>query len=153
MKFIFTAEINQPINKVVELFVNKNNQKEWQKELISYESISGNFNEVGAKTKLVYKSVTIIETILSNGLPDEILGYYEHLAGKRMIMVHNTSHRFRKLSENKTLFELEMQDVRFIGFLPKLMSKLMGKMFEKYHQNEVDQFKVFAERSAGRAID
>lgn len=145
MKFIFTAEINQPINKVVELFLNQDNLKQWQKELLSYENIGGITGDVGAKTKLIYKSVTIIETIISKNLPSEVIGYYEHMAGERTVMTHNTSHRFRQLSKTQTLFELEMQEVKFLGFLPKIMSKLMGGMFEKYHQKQVDQFKEFAE--------
>ncbi len=145
MKFTFTTEINQPFNKVAALFLDKNNLKEWQKELLNYECLSGTPNEAGAVTKLDYKSVTIIETIIANNAPNEIKGYYEHKAGKKTIMVHNTVHRFRELSENKTLFELAMEEVQFVGFLPKLLSKLMGRMFEKYHQNEVDQFRIFAE--------
>ena len=146
MKFIFTAEINVPGKKVFELFLNKDNLKEWQKELIGYESISGIPGEVGSVTKLSYKSVTIFETITFKNMPHEIKGFYEHKAGKKTVMVHNTSNRFRQISENKTLFELEMEDVKFVGFLPKLMSKLMGGMFERYHQNQVNQFKVFAEK-------
>jgi hypothetical protein len=146
MKFIFSSEINVPIKKAFELFLNKDNLKEWQKELISYENLSGVSGEVGAVTKMNYKSVTIFETITFKNIPYEIRGVYEHKAGKKTIMVHNTSNRFSLVGENKTLFELEMQDVKFVGFLPKLMSKLMGRMFEKYHQNEVNQFKVFAEK-------
>ena len=146
MKFTFSTEINQPINKVVELFRNKENLKEWQKELISYECISGRPNEVNGVTKYVHKSITIIETLLSYNLPSEIKGYYEHIAGKKTVMTHNTVYRFTKIAENKTLFELKMEDVEFVGWLPRLMSKLMGRMFEKYHQDEVDQFKLFAER-------
>ena len=147
MKFIFSSEINLPLEKVFELFLNKDNLKEWQKELISYEHISGTPGEVGAVTKLNYKSVTIIETITFKNIPHEVKGVYEHKAGKKTVMIHDTSNRFTSLGENKTLFELEMQNVKFIGFLPKLMSKLMGGMFEKYHQNEVDAFKVFAEKT------
>ncbi len=146
MRFTFSAEINQPINRVVELFRNKENLKEWQKELISYEHISGSPNGVNCVTKYLHKSITIIETLLSYNLPHEIKGYYEHLAGKKTVMTHNTVYRFTKISDNKTLFELKMEDAVFVGWLPKLMSKLMGRMFEKYHQDEVDQFKVFAER-------
>ena len=146
MKFIFTSEINMPIEKTFELFLNKDNLKEWQKELISYEHIIGIPGEVGAVTKLNYKSVTIFETVTLKNMPYEIRGVYEHKRGEKTIMVHNASNRFSLIGENKTLFELEMEDVKFVGFLPKLMSKLMGGMFEKYHQNEVDQFKVFAEK-------
>lgn len=146
MKFIFSTQTNVPVEKAFELFLNKDNLKEWQKELINYEHLSGIAGEPGAVTKMKYKSVTIIETILFKNAPYEVRGFYEHKAGSRTVMTHNTSNRFSKTGENQTLFELEMQDVRFVGFLPKLMSKLMGKMFEKYHQNEVDQFKIFAER-------
>lgn len=147
MKYIFSTEINVPIQKAAELFLNKDNLKEWQKELISYEHISGIPGEVGSKTKLSYKSVTIFETIILKNMPAEIKGFYEHKARKKTVMTHNTSNRFSRIGENKTLFELEMEDVKFVGFLPKLLSKLMGRMFEKYHQNEVDQFKIFAERA------
>jgi len=146
MKFIFTSEINVPIKKTFELFLNKDNLKEWQKDLISYEQISGISGEVGAVTKVNYKSVTIFETITFKNIPYEIRGFYEHKRGEKTIMVHNTSNRFSLIGENKTLFELEMEDVKFVGFLPKLMSKFMGRMFEKYHQNQVNQFKVFAEK-------
>jgi hypothetical protein len=148
MKFIFSSEINVPIEKAYELFVNKDNLKEWQKELVSYEPMSGISGEVGAVTKLNYKTVTIVETVSFINKPYEVRGVYEHKLKRRekTIMVHNTSNRFIQVGANKTLFELEMQDVKFFGFLPKLMSKLMGRMFEKYHQNEVDQFKLFAEK-------
>jgi len=146
MKFTFTAHINVPPQKAFALFINKNNLKEWQQELTSYETLSGQAGEVGAVTQLNYKTVTIIETILAINAPYEMKGRYEHKAGKKTVMVHNTSHRFRPVGENETVFELEMQEVQFIGWLPKLMSKLMGSMFEKYHQKEVDHFKAFAEK-------
>ena len=146
MKFLFSAEINAPVQKTFELFLNKDHLKEWQKELISYEPISGISGEVGAVTRLSYKTVTIFETITYKNIPHEIRGMYDHKRGSKTIMIHNASNRFSLIGENKTLFELEMLDVEFVGFLPKLLSKLMGGMFEKYHQNEVDQFKVFAEK-------
>jgi hypothetical protein len=145
MKFIFSAEINLPVEKVFELFLNKDNLKEWQTEVINFEHINGTPGEVGAVTKQNYKSVIIIETITSKKFPDEIRGLYDHKRGTTTIMIHESSNRFKSLGENKTLFELEMLNVEFVGFLPKLMSKLMGRMFEKYHQEEVDRFKLFAE--------
>lgn len=147
MKFLFSAEINLPAEKVFELFLNKDNLKEWQTELINYEIISGIPGEVGAVTKQIYKSVIIIETITSKNFPHEVNGFYDHKRETTTIMTHDTSNRFRSLGENKTLFELEMQNVKFVGFLPKLMSKLFGGMFEKYHQDEVDRFKLFAEKT------
>ena len=52
MKSIYTLEINLPINKVVELFMDKNNFREWKIDFICYMHISGTPNEAGAITKL-----------------------------------------------------------------------------------------------------
>jgi hypothetical protein len=147
MKFIFSAEINLPAEKVFDLFLNKDNLKEWQTEFINCELISGTPGKAGAVTKQNYKSVIIIETIASINFPHEIRCLHDHKRNTTTIMTHETSNRFKLLTENKTLFEMEMLNVEFVGFLPKLMSKLMGKMFEKYHQEEVDHFKLFAERT------
>lgn len=145
MKFSFTTEINQPINRVVELFLNKSNLKEWQKELVNFEYIRGTPNEIGSVSKIVYKSVIIFETILSKNLPNEIKAEYEHKRGNNTVMVHQATNRFSALGENKTFFELEMEYTRFVGFLPKLMSKLMGGAFKKYYQKQVEQFRIFSE--------
>jgi hypothetical protein len=141
-----TIQINLPINKVVELFMDKSNFKEWKKDFISYEHISGIPGEVGAVTKLVSKRVTMFETITSKNFPAEIIEEYEHKRGVKTVMVHKASNRFISIAENRTLFEVEMAIIKVDGFLLKLMMKLMAGAGRKYAQDQLNQFKVFAEK-------
>lgn len=146
MKSACTVEINLPINKVVELFMDKNNFKEWKIDFISYEYISGTPNEVGAITKLVYKRFTMLETIVSKKLPNEIAEIFEHKRGDKTSMAHTASNRFTSLAENKTLFEIETEVTKVEGFFLKLIMTLMAGAGKKYAQKQLDRFKTFAEK-------
>ncbi len=55
MKYISEIEINQPIEKVIELFDNSDNLIKWMEGLISFELLSGIAGEVGAKSILKFK--------------------------------------------------------------------------------------------------
>ena len=146
MKFTISVEIDLPIHKVFQLFADKDNLKEWQKELIRYEHVSGKPGEVGAVTKLVYKSVTIIETIAEKNTPHEFDGTYEHKRGVHTVMVHKAFNSFIEQKKNKTLYEMKIVYVKFAGIIPKLMGVFMGFFVRKYYQNWLNQFKSFAEK-------
>ena len=141
-----TIEINLPIGKVVELFMDKANFKEWKKDFISYEPVSGTPGKVGAVTKLSFKRVTLVEKITSENLPSEISYEYEHKRGTKIVMIHQASNRFTPLQENKTQYELESEMTKVFGFLPRIIMKLMAGAVRKYEQDQLDQFKIFAEK-------
>jgi hypothetical protein len=141
-----TVEVSLPIVKVVELFMDKNNFKEWKKGYISYEHISGTPNEVGAVTKLVYKDITMFETITSKKLPTEIKAEYEHKRGEKTVMMHTSTYHFSSLGDNKTLIEVDMVTTRVFGVLMKLIMTLMAGAGIKYAQEQLNMFKVFAEK-------
>ena len=141
-----TIEIDLPIHKVAELFMDKSNYKEWKKDFISYEHISGIPGEVGAVTRLVYKRPTMIETIVSKNLPYEIIAMYEHKHGKKTVVVHKTVNHFKSLTENRTLIEVEMIIIKVDRFFLKLMMTLFAAAGRKYAQVQLNQFKVFAEK-------
>ena len=145
MKFVCKTIINLPIIKVVELFMDKSSYKYWKKDFTGYEPISGISEEAGSVTKLVFKRVTMLETITSKNLPAELRCEYEHKQGKKTVMFHNASNRFNALTGNKTLYELDSVTTKAIGLLPKIMMLLMGKVAKKYAQIQLDQFKIFAE--------
>ena len=67
MKYTLSTTINLPRSKVIELFDNPDNMSKWQPELQSFEHISGEPGEPGAKSRLKYKmgkrEVEMIETI------------------------------------------------------------------------------------------
>jgi hypothetical protein len=126
--------------------MDKANLKDWQKELISYEQVSGTPGQAGAVTKLVYKMTTIFETIVSNNLPAEINAEYEHKRGNKTVMFHKASNQFTSINGNKTLYEMDTEVTKVIGFFPKLLMKLMSGSISKYYQNQLNQFKAFAEK-------
>ena len=72
---------NLPRERVLELFDSTENLYKWQDGLESFEHISGEPGQVGAKSKMVYNmnggEVEMIETITSRNLPDEFSGTYE----------------------------------------------------------------------------
>jgi hypothetical protein len=142
----FTTEIDLPIHRVAELFMDKNNLNAWQKELVRYQHLSGTPGEAGSKTKLEYKSVTIIETITAVHLPSGMSGEYEHQRNGKTIMSHKTDYHFTALNDHKTKYELKISDEKFYGFLPKLMSGMMAGAVKKHYNRWLAQFKVFAEK-------
>jgi len=143
-----TIQINRPINDVVKLFMDKKYFKEWKKDFIGYESISGSPDEIGAVTKLVYKRVTMFETIISKKLPNEIIATYEHKRGEKTTMIHRVTNRFKSLSENSTLLEVEMEILKIDGFLLKLIMTMMAGAGRKYSQTQLNQLKILAEKGA-----
>jgi uncharacterized membrane protein len=147
MKFKCEVQIDLTINKVIELFDDIDNLKEWQDGFISYEHISGKPGETGAISQLNYLSgkreIELIETILVKNLPLEMTSKYEH-----QHMVNLMTTRFHRLNKNKTLYEAEIEYTQFNGFMPKLMATLFPGMFKKQTQKWLNQFKDFAERTA-----
>ncbi len=146
MKFTCTTEINAPIDKVIALFDDPNNLKEWQDGFISFEHLSGTPGDVGAKSLLKYKhgkrEMELIETITAKNLPDEFSGIYEH---EHMDNVVKCS--FIELPDQKTRLEYHVDYIKYKAFIPKLITFLMPHMPKKYTQKWLDQFKAFAERS------
>ena len=119
MKYTTEIEINLPIDRVIELFDDPDNLKEWQPGLQSFEHISGTPGQPGAKSRLLFqmgkREIEMIETITVRDLPDEFSGTYE--APGVFNIVKN---KFIPLSENKTRYISE-QEFQFKGFM-----KLMG---------------------------
>lgn len=142
----FSIEINVPINRFTDLYVDKNNYEAWKKDFIRYEPVSGLPEEVGAITKLIFKRVTLMETITSKNLPSEISEKYEHKRGDKTALFHKTSNRFSEQRENKTLLETEMVITKVIGFFPRIIMTLMAGAGKKYALDQLKKFKAFAER-------
>ena len=146
MEFSCSVDINQPINRVVELWSDPENLKHWQDGFVSMEHLSGTPGQVGAKTKLVYtagkKPFDLIETITTMNLPFEMSGVYEAKS-----MSNTMTNRFTEVSENVTRYETEIEYTRFTGIMIKVMAFLMPGIFQKQVQKWLNQFKAFAERS------
>ena len=82
-------EIDVPRDRVVELFDNPDNLCKWQTGLQSFELVSGEPGQSGAKSKLVFvqgeHTIDLIETVTRRNLPDEFNGAYEWCGGRNTL--------------------------------------------------------------------
>ena len=145
MKYTCTVEINAPLEKVVELWNNENNFKEWQDGFKSIEHLGDRAHVKGAKSKIILEGrqrIELLETIITNNLPEEKTALYEHIH-----MTNTQTSRFKALGENKTLYTSEVEYVKFNGFLIKMVAKLFPSKFKQQSQKWMKQFKTFVEQN------
>ncbi len=100
MKFSCSVTIEKPLDRVIELFDNPDNMSEWQDGYVGFEHISGTAGEPGAKSRLKYTNMELIETIRVRNLPHEFSGLYEHES-----MTNTMSNRFSAVSDNTTRWD------------------------------------------------
>lgn len=140
MKFSCSIEINANVDRVQSIFLDSSTIKHYQDGFVSKTLISGDEGQNGAKSKLVYKKLELIETILKNDLPNEFLGLYEH---KHMTNTMKVS--FSSITSNRTFYATEIEYTKFNGVLIKIMAKLFPGMFKKQVQKWLNQFKEYVE--------
>lgn len=144
MKFTLEMDIDLPRARVIELFDNPGNMKEWQPGLVSFEHRSGQRGRPGAQSKLVYrmgqKQLEVIETVTSRNLPDEFSGTYES-----DVMWSRVENRFIELDENRTRWVVG-SEIRPEGFF-KMIAFMMPGAFKKQTLHFMRGFKEFAERA------
>jgi carbon monoxide dehydrogenase subunit G len=142
MKYSCEIEIDKPLDKVIELFDNPDNLDKWMKGLVSFEHISGTPGQVGAKSKLRFKTgnreMEMIETITVRDLPKEFSGTYE---AKGMLNI--VKNKFISVSENRTRL-INEQEFQLKGVM-KFLAFLMPGMFKKQSMKYLTNFKTFAE--------
>ena len=147
MKYTCEIEINQPVNKVIELFDNADNLTQWMEGLESFEHLSGEPGQPGAKSLLKFKmgnrKMEMTETITVRNLPEDFSGYYE-MDG----MVNHIKNSFSALSENKTRYVTENEFVIKKNLFMKIFAFLMPGQFKKQSMKYLESFKKFAETQA-----
>lgn len=142
MHYKVEIEIDLPRDKVIELFDSTENLFKWQEGLQSFEAISGEPGQPGAKSKLIFKmgkrNMELIETITVRNLPDEFSGTYDAKG------VHNiVKNYFIELGPDRTKWESE-NEFQFKGFM-KIIAFLMKGAFPKQSLKYMHNFKAFAE--------
>jgi carbon monoxide dehydrogenase subunit G len=142
MRYTTEVTINLPRERVIELFDDVDNLKKWQPGLQSFEHISGEPGQPGAKSRLVYdmngRKIEMIETITSRNLPDEFSGTYD-AKGVHNVMVN----RFYADSPDRTRWVTE-SEFQFGGFM-RLLGLFMRGSFPKQTRKTMEDFKRFAE--------
>lgn len=142
MKYNVELDIDLPVSQVIQLFDSTENMYKWMEGLQSFEALEGTPGEVGAKSKMLFKTgkreIEMVETITAKNLPQEFSATYE--AGSVWNLVQN---KFQPKGENQTRY-ISVQEFRFKGFM-KLMGMLMPGAFKKQTLSHMNDFKAFAE--------
>jgi len=140
MKFTCTIDINASRDKVVSVFLDPSKQHHFQDGFIRKELLSGKINEVGTKSKLIYKKLELIETVQLNNLPDTFKGLYEHKHTTNTMYVTFTS-----INAETTRYASEIDYIKLNGFIIKIMIKLFPGMLRKQVDTWMRQFKLYIE--------
>lgn len=143
MKYIEEIVILLSVDKVIELFDNLELRMQWQHGLVKSELIEGIKNEVGAKTRLVFKmnnrNMKIIETIKERDLPNFIVAIYE---GSGTYNISKDS--FQQNDDGTTTYRSE-QEFIFKSLTMKLIGPFLSRMFKKETKINLIRFKEFCE--------
>ena len=144
MKYTTEVTINLPRQRVIELFDDPDNMAKWQPGLLSFEPISGEPGQPGAKSRLRYdmngRKMEMIETITSRNLPDEFAGIYD-AKGVHNIIVN----RFYEDGPDRTRWVTE-NEFQFSGIM-MLFGLFMPGSFRKQSLETMNDFKAFAENA------
>lgn len=144
MKYTCTIQINAPLDKVVSLWENEAYFKEWQDGFESFTHLEGIPNTKNAKSKIVLNDnqrIELIETIITNNLPQEKTALYEHIH-----MTNTQTSRFEALDDQNTLYISEVEYIQFNGWMIKLMAKFFPGKFKGQSEKWMKQFKAFVEQ-------
>ena len=145
MKYSGSIDIDKPRNKVVELFADPTNLKEYQDGFVKKELMSGKEGEDAAVSKMYYKygkrDMELTETIIANRLPDSFESSYHHEH-----MDNTMKCKFVALNDNQTRYEYEYEYTRISWILPKLLAILFPGTYRKQGEKWMKQFKEFAEK-------
>lgn len=137
--------INAPRERVISLFHNRENMKEWQEGFISMESIEGEPGTVGSKHKLRYKmgkrDIEMIETITKKEPPELSSATY-----KAKNVFNSIDNHFEDLGDGKTRYWTE-NEFKFSGMMA-LFGWIMPGAFKKQSQKYLDDFKKYVEKNS-----
>ena len=141
MKYTCELLIDLPRAEVVALFDDADNLLKWQPGLQSFEHLSGEPGQPGAKSRMVYdeggRRIEMVETVLRRELPELFSGTYEAKG-----VWNEVVNRFQD-EGGSTRWVLE-SDFRFRGLM-LLMPIFMRGAFRKQTMKTMQRFKDFAE--------
>jgi len=144
MKYTTEIIVDLPRGEFLKKLDNAENMKHWMRGLVSYEMISGEPGQEGARMDMKFKmgnrDLEMVETIIKRNLPDEMHATYDAKG------VHNIQKNYFKqegLRQTKWISESEFQ---FEGMGMKLMAFLMPGAFKKQSRAYATDFKNFAEK-------
>ena len=145
MKYQEKITIKAPLLTTVALLDNPDNMQYWQKDLLSYELLSGEPGTVGSTMYMTYlqgkREFTLLETIIENDFPHHFSASYQCKG-----VVNIVANTFTENTDGHTVWKSD-NEFKFFGFM-KVMSWFMPQsMFRKKSCQYLHDFKTFAESS------
>jgi hypothetical protein len=147
MRYQLTLDIEAPRERVLELFLDVENLKQWQPSLVRFDQISGDgMRGVGSTSKQLHRmgqrEVEMLATVTVDNYPDEFAATFE--ADDVWNLIEN---RFVELNRDRTNWTVT-SDLRSTSFMMKLLMMVLPSMFKKQTRAFMGYFKEFVERSA-----
>lgn len=146
MKYTTKVIINLPLERTIELFDSTDNLYKWQKGLQSFEHISGEPGQPGAKSKLKFdmngRKIEMVETITHRNLPHEFHATYDAKG------VHNLQENYFEETGDGQSKWTSVSEFQFSGFM-KLVGFFMKGAFPKQTKSTMNAFREFAEKEGG----
>ncbi len=144
MKYTSEIIIELPIESFIKKLDNHDNMKYWQRGLTSFEHLSGNPGQTGAKMQLNYtfgkRKMSLIETIVHIDLPNEFHMNYDTKG------MHNIQKNyFDSTPEGHTKWTSKSEFIA-TNFMMRMMTLIMPGTFKKQSMKYLNDFKNFAEK-------
>ena len=143
MRYTVQIEVEQPLDDVVRLFVDRANMPYWQEGLLADEPIEGEPGQAGSRSRLRFKmgkrEIEMVETIEVRDLPRQVTAFYETEGVRNRVAM-----RFEEVSDSTTRLVSDQEFV-FEGLMMRIMGALFGSMFRKQSMKYLTDFKAFAE--------
>lgn len=143
MKYTTEIVVDLPREEFIKKLDNPDNMKHWMRGLTSYDVVSGEPGQEGARMNMKFKmgkrDMEMVETIIKSNFPEEFHATYDAKG------VHNIQKNFfHEVSETQTKWVSE-SEFQFAGFGMKVMAFLIPSMFKKQSMQYANDFKNFAE--------
>jgi hypothetical protein len=143
MKFTLELPINKPRAEVWKAFDNPQNMKNWQRSLISFETISGTQGQPGAVSKLMFeehgRQFELIERVTHRAELNRLDGVYENNFADNI--VRNT---FIEKGKDQTLWVVETE-FKFKTLVMRVLGPIMKKNLVARTQKDMERFKEMLE--------
>jgi uncharacterized membrane protein len=143
---IAAIDVNLPVDKVFDLFLDKEKFPAWKVGFVKYELLSGTPGAEGCVTKLIYKKYTMIETVLQINKPHQYTTQYDHMQNNQVMLVHKAVNKFIPIGGG-TRIEVESEVVKTNNFFTAIIMKLFAKAGEKQFHDQLKLFKTLAEKN------
>jgi carbon monoxide dehydrogenase subunit G len=143
MKTTHEITVDLPRQRVLELIMDPANFPKWQPGVKTFELLSGQQGQPGAKAKVVIEShgmkLEMIETIIERRLPDVYSLRYDGKGVKNTV-----ENRFYEAAPNRTRWV--MTNILEVGLMMKMAAPVINEIVGKQNHDSMKAFKAFAEQ-------